>query len=114
MGLPAGKRDRRIRLERFIATSDPGSGEQVQTWATLGPPKLWASRRRAGSSETLASAEVAAAISDVFEILWGSAWSDVNPKDRLVFEDRVYQIVSVDEIGRREGLRIGAVARADQ
>lgn len=114
MGLAAGRLDRRITLERFTFTTDPGSGEQVKSWATLGPAKLWASRRRAGSNETLASAEVAAAISDVFEIRWGSAWADVNPKDRLVFEGRTYGIVSVDEIGRREGLRIDAAARADE
>jgi len=114
MALAAGRLDRRIRLERDTGAVDPASGERVAVWATLGPEKLWASRRRAGSSETLAAAELSAAVSDVFEIRWDSTWADVNPKDRLVFEGRVYQIVSVDEIGRREGLRIGAVARADQ
>jgi len=113
MGLAAGKLDRRITLQRFTFTTDAGSGEQVKTWATLGPDKLWASRRRASANETLASAELAGAISDVFEIRYGSAWSDVNPKDRLVFEGRTYEIVAAEEIDRRVGIRIAAVARAD-
>ena len=111
MGLAAGKLDRRVRIERFVASTDPGSGEQVKVWTTLWTPS--AAWRRASSNETLAAAEITAAISDVFEIRWDSSWADVNPKDRLVFEDRVYEIVSAEEIGRRVGIRIAAVARGD-
>ncbi len=39
--------------------------------------------------------------------------SDIDPKDRVRFEGRVYDIVGVKEIGRREGLEITAVARPD-
>jgi len=56
---------------------------------------------------------VSAAITDVFEVRWDSAWSSLSPKDALVFEGRTYDIASVDEIGRREGFRIAAVARAE-
>lgn len=110
-GLRAGDLNRRISLQRFSHAVDPASGERVKTWATI--ETVWASRRRASARETLASAELAAVVSDIFEIRWAVAWSDLNPKDRLVFEGRAYEIASVDEIGRREGLRIGAVARAD-
>lgn len=106
-----GPLDRRVTLERFTSTTAIGSGEKTKTWATLAT--IFASRRRASSRETLAAAEVSAAITDVFEIRWASTWSDLNPKDRLVFEGRTYDIVSVEEIGRRVGLRINAVARAD-
>jgi SPP1 family predicted phage head-tail adaptor len=109
----AGKLDRRIRLERAAVTQDEGSGENVETWATLGPAKIWARWRRASARETLAAAEVSAEVADVFEIRWDSSVSSVNPKDRLIYEDRVYAIATVDEIGRREGLRIAASARAD-
>lgn len=106
----AGKLDRRITLQR--ATTAPDEyGEPIETWADLAT--VWASRRRASARETLAGAEVSAAISDVFEIRYDSAWSDLSPLDRLVFEDRTYAIETVDEIGRREGLRIGAIARAE-
>lgn len=109
----AGPLDRRIRLERFTSTTDPISGEQVKTWATLGPDKIFASHRRASARETLASAEIAAASSDVFEIRYDSAWADVSPLDRLIYEGVTHEIVGVSEIGRREGLRIDTVARAE-
>lgn len=110
MGLAAGKLDRRIRLERAVVTTND-FGEEVQSWIHLA--EVWASRRRASARETLAAAEVSAEVTDVFEIRYAAAWSDINPKDRLIFEDRVYDIAMVDEIGRREGLRIGASARAE-
>lgn len=108
--MQAGELDRRITLKRASITRAP-SGAEVKTWSTL--KSLWASRRRASARETLASAEIAAAVTDVFEVRWGSAWADLSPTDRLVFEGRTYDIASVDEIGRREGLRINAVARAE-
>lgn len=104
------KLDRKIILQRATTVQDE-TGQEIQTWADLAT--VWASRRRASARETLAAAEVSAAITDVFECRWGSAWSDVSPLDRLVFEGRAYDIASVDEIGRHEGLRIAAVARAE-
>jgi head-tail adaptor len=109
----AGKLDRRVTLQRFTSTVAAGSGEQVKVWGTLGPGALSASHRRASARETLASAELAAASSDVFEIRYDSAWGDLSPLDRLVFEGVVHEIVGVAEIGRREGLRIDTVARAE-
>src|SRR5690554_7734665 len=109
--VPAGPRDRRVTLERFTSTQDPGSGETVETWATLA--EVWASRRRASARETLAAAEISAEVTDVFEIRWAAAWSDLGPLDRLVYEGRTFSISSVDEIGRREGLRIAASARSE-
>lgn len=103
--------DREITIERATASQDPGTGEDIQSWATLAT--VWASRRRASARETLAAAEISAEVSDVFEIRYDSAWSDLSPKDRLVFEGRTYGIATVDEIGRREGLRIGATARGE-
>jgi len=106
----AGPLDRRITLRRFTSTQDV-YGDPVETWADLAT--VWASRRRASARETLAAAEVSAAITDIFEIRRDSAWSNLSPKDALVFEGRTYDIASVDEIGRREGFRIAAVARAE-
>jgi SPP1 family predicted phage head-tail adaptor len=102
--------DRRITLQRATTVQDE-TGQEIQTWADLAI--VWASRRRASARETLAAAEVSAAITDVFECRWDSAWSDVSPLDRLVFEGRIYDIASVDEVGRHDGLRIAAVARAE-
>ena len=109
-GLAAGRLDRRIRLERFTATKDPASNEQIRTWSPLAT--VWALHRRASARETLAASELSAATSDVFEIRWDSAWADLSPLDRVIYGGRVHEIVGVSEKGRREGLRIDTVARA--
>lgn len=110
MGLAAGKLDRRIILDRPTVTQN-SLGEEVTVWVQLA--RVWASWRRASSNETLAGAEIEASVSDVFEIRYSSQVFDLNPKCRLTYANREYDIVTVDEIGRREGLRIGAVARSD-
>lgn len=107
--------DRRITLQRATFAQDE-TGQEVPTWANLvatGDGSIAASWRRASARETLASSEVAAAVSDVFEVRYDSAWSDLNPKDHLLYNGKTYEIAEVAEIGRREGLRIGATARAD-
>ena len=108
--LAAGRFNRRIDLQRATTAQDE-TGQPVETWSTLA--SVWASWRRASARETLAAAEVAAAVTDVFETRWYSGVADLNPKDRLVYAGRTYDIVEVAEIGRREGLRIAGVARAD-
>ena len=108
----AGPLDRRITLQRFTAITDTASGEQVKVWSTLAA--RWASKRDVSDSERVASAEVSAEIGTRFVVRWSIAIEDLNPKDRLIFEDRTYEIVGVKELGRREGLEISAISRADQ
>lgn len=111
MGLAAGKLDRRITLQRFTYTTDAGSGEQVKTWADLAT--RWASKRDASDSERIASAEISAEIGTRFTVHWDSTVADLNPKDRLVFDGRTYEIIAVKEIDRRVGIEISAIARSD-
>lgn len=103
--------DRTITIERFTATQDEGSGEEVQTWSTLAT--VQASKKDVSDRERIAAAEVAADITTRFQIRWDSSVADVNPKDRLVYEGKTYDIVGVKELGRREGIEISANARAD-
>lgn len=102
--------DRRIVLDRPTVTQNT-LGEEITVWVQLA--RVWASWRRASSNETLASAEIAASVSDIFEIRYSSQVFDLDPKCRLTYQGTEYDIVTVDKIGRREGLRIGAVARSD-
>lgn len=108
----SGPLDRRITLERFTYTTDPGSGEQIKVWSTLAV--VSASKLDVSDSERVAAAEVSASITTRFQIRWDSDWSGLNPKDRLTYAGRVYDIEAVKEIGRREGLEISAAARTDQ
>ncbi len=105
--------DRQITLQRFTSTQDSGSGEEVRVWSTLGPDYIFASKKDVSDGERVAAAEVSASITTRFQIRWDPAWSDLNPKDRLTSEGRIYDIEAVKEIGRREGLEISASARSD-
>lgn len=103
--------DRKILLQRFTSTQHAGTGEEVKVWNDLA--SVWASKRDVSDSERVASAEVSAAITTRFQIRWDSSWASLNAKDRVVYDDRIYGIVGVKELGRREGLEISAIARAD-
>lgn len=106
-----GDRDRRIVILRASTVQDPGTGEQVETWAPL--DTVWAAKKDVSDGERMKAAEVSAEISTRFTIRWSSAVSSVNPKDRVQYDGRTYDIYSVKEIGRQEGLEITGTARAD-
>lgn len=109
--MPAGRRDRRIRIERYTVAQNGGTGEAVKTWATL--TTVWAEKLDLSDRERVAAAEISAEITTRFRILYSSTVSGVNPKDRIVLDGRTYDIWGIKEIGTREGLEITAAARAD-
>lgn len=107
----AGKLDRRITLQRFTATQDEGSGEEVETWATLAT--VWASKRDVSDGERVAAAEVQAEVTTRFQIRWSSEVADLSAKDRLVCEGVTYAITGTKELNRHEGIEITAARRND-
>lgn len=107
----AGKRDRRIKVQRATSYTRNALGEQIPTWSTIAT--VWASWRRASARETLAAAEVSAIVTDVFEILWQPALADLGPQDQLLFGGRAYDIADAVEIGRRNGIMITGSARRE-
>jgi SPP1 family predicted phage head-tail adaptor len=111
MGFSAGKFDRRIRLERYGVTYDEWN-QPVEGWSEI--ETVWATWRRATANERLASGQVGAQVTDIFEVRWETTLADLNPKDRLVFKDAVYDIAEVTEIGRQDGLLIRGSAKADK
>lgn len=110
--MEAGKLDRRVTLLRASVERAARSNAPVETWSPIG--RVWASKRAVSDGEAAKSAEIAATVTDRFQIRWTSALSSVNAKDRLECGGVTYNIVAVREIGRREGLEISAKARADQ
>jgi hypothetical protein len=48
-----------------------------------------------------------------FGVRWSSDIADLSPLDRISYGGSVWDILSVAELGRREGLKIIAVRRAD-
>lgn len=110
--MDAGSLDRRVTFHRDrIVEND--HGDKVQGWSELAT--VWASVRPSPGSERLASAEAAANAPTVVTIRWSSLVADLNPADRLeypVASGRYFNIISVVEIGRRDGLQIAAIGRA--
>lgn len=108
--IEAGKLDRRITIQRATFTRND-MGEQIPAWSTLAT--VWAEAKPVSDGERVKAREVSAEISMRFTIRWSTTVGGVNPKDQVVYAGRTYDIVGVKEIGRREGIEISAMARAD-
>lgn len=110
MAIRSGEMDRRIKFQR--ATVAPNEfNEPVETWSDRA--RVWAKYTPVSDGERFRAGERAAEVLARFLIRWSSQVASVSPKDRIVFDGRVYAITNVKEIGRREGLEITAGARGD-
>lgn len=106
------KLDRRITLQRFTATQDPGSGENVETWSDLAT--VWAAYKPVSDGEKMQAGEVSATLSARFTIRYDSAWADLSALDRVMFEGRTFDIFGTKEVdGRRQFLEITTSARSE-
>lgn len=96
----AGPLDRRIELQSRTTAKD-SYGEEVISFTSLA--FVWASKRDERGREFLASnAERAEAMT-----IWAIRWrSDVKAQDRLVYATVQYDIESISELGRRDGLEL--------
>ncbi len=124
----AGILDRLITIQRKTLTQS-GSGEPIETWVTI----TGCERRHASkplpvrADERLANPAILATEQVTFRIRYSSNVADLNAKDRIIYpaldegsppsmpaDARIYDIISVSELGRREGLQIVAQRRPDQ
>jgi len=102
--MQAGTLDRRIVIQTPTRTQD-GAGQPVETWTTLAT--VWASTDSLRGKEPFQGEQFNAQMATVFKIRWRD---DVDVTARITFDGDTYNIFSVDEIGRREGLEITALA----
>ena len=107
----AGELDRRITIQRATVTLNEFN-EPIETWGDL--TTVWAKRRDASATESYRAQEVGAQISTRFTIRWSTTVEGVTPTDRVSFDDRLYNITAVRDIGRNQWREIDAVARADE
>ena len=122
--MQAGRLDRFVTIQRKgVSLSD--SGEQQETWTTIANGKP-ASRAPVSGDERFSDPQLTAHEQFEFRIRYEAALADLTPKDRIIYpalsdaspEDapdlsRVHDVIAVSEIGRREGLKIITVRRAD-
>jgi head-tail adaptor len=110
--MKSGPRDRRIIIEAPTITLDDYGGEDV-TWGVLAT--RWASVVPVRDRERFANAETEASITHRFEVLYDQTlWTNLDPKCRIIFDNRYHEIVAVKEIGTRVGIEISATARAER
>lgn len=95
----AGRLDRRITIQRFTETRSKYN-ESIRSWADL--YTVWASKRTQSGREALQGEQVVASNTVVFTIRHKA----ITPQDRILFEGQTYDIKSLNELGRREGLEI--------
>lgn len=109
--MSAGTLDRRITIQRAMLTRNEFN-EPIETWTDH--VTISAKRRDASASESYRAQEVGAEITTRFTIRWSSDVKDVNPRDRVSVEDKLYNITAVRDVGRNLLREIDAVARADE
>jgi len=109
--MKAGKLDRRITLQRYAITYNENN-EPLETWTDFAT--VWASANPVSDGERIRAAEVGATISMRFQIRYSSQVDALNPKDRVRFDGRIFDISGIKELERREGLEISAAAAADE
>jgi SPP1 family predicted phage head-tail adaptor len=107
--IQAGQLDRRVTLQR----PSPVDDGYTRTPGFADVATVWARRTKAGANKRLAAAQVGGTITHSFLINWSSKVAPVDTQWRLVCEGRVYEIVSADQVGRREGIIIDATASAE-
>jgi SPP1 family predicted phage head-tail adaptor len=110
--MSAGQLDRRITIRRATITHDEFNSP-VPAWSDL--VTVWAKRTDASAAESYRAQQVGAQISARFTIRYSSDVAGVNPKDRIAFAGREYNITRVGEVAgtRNQWIEIDAVARAD-
>ena len=124
--MQAGKLDRLVTLQR-LTQSVGDAGDVTHAWTTIAARRRASYRQSTGSFEKVAPSSIVSAQDFAeFRIRYSDDVADLRPQDRVVYPAmeadspestpdnwRIYDIVAVGELGRREGLRILAVRRID-
>lgn len=101
----AGKLDRRIVIQAKTSTQD-AYGSVSDTWASFA--EVWAQYLSGAGNELFTAAQVYADTQGRFRIRYIDG---ITTEHRVLYNGNYYDILSVDEIGRREGLELKVKAR---
>ena len=91
--------DRLITIQRATETLN-SANEVIKTWVNW--KTVWAKKTDTGGSERFNSAVIAIMATN-FEIWYLDGLTE---KDRIIYDGRIYSIIGIVEIGRREGMQI--------
>jgi SPP1 family predicted phage head-tail adaptor len=99
--------DRRVTVQRRTLTQD-GAGEAIESWTD--DATVWAEARDPKGRELFQADQRAAQIDRVFVLRWRA----INQKDyRILYENDVYDIEEIAEIGRQAGLQLRCKVHRD-
>lgn len=98
----AGELDRKIVIQSSTPTRDDYGGE-VQGWSTYAT--VWAKFTPLRGTERFAAQQPVAVIAGTFRLYW---LAGVDETMRISHDGQYWDIRSINEIGRREGLEIFA------
>lgn len=122
MKIAAGDLDRRIQIQEATEGKD-AAGDVIPT--AWGPPagwpregKRWASKRDGRPNEIAALAQaqqVLRQMDTVFVLRWDRRSSVIAPETfRVIYRDRIYEIVGLGEGEREDGVILLCSSRPDQ
>lgn len=109
MGFPAGLRNKRITLQRALATKNT-LNEDVKSWVQLGT--RWAEKLDVPDGERLRSAEVGATITTRWRVLRDEVTATLTPRDRALVGSLVFEITGIKDMGN-VGFELTTTARPD-
>lgn len=109
--MDAGRLDRRVSLLRASTLSTNDFNEAVTTWRVLA--SVAANVVPVSDGERIRAGETLSSMMSRFTIRYSSTVADLDPRDRISYDGRQYDIRGVKEVGRREFLEITAAARAE-
>lgn len=98
--MQAGRLDRRIIIQEDTPTQDT-YGDETSTWSTFAT--VWANVKSKSGKEYFNSDQVVAERSRIFKIRY---LPGVNEQMRISYDSNFYDIQTVSEIGRKEGMEI--------
>jgi SPP1 family predicted phage head-tail adaptor len=108
-----GERDRLVTIQTITQTKDADSGEPTETPATL--TTAWMKKSALSGREQLQQGQMSAAADTRFEMGYRPDMDpdlvDVASVRRLVYQGRIYDIVSAAQIGRCDGIELITVAK---
>jgi len=107
----AAKYDRLIDLMR-ATTAEDAAGQPIETFVLL--KRVPANARAISDGERLQGGGIMSSVNMRFQIRWSTDISDLDTRDRVHYDDRIYDIAGVKEIGRRKELEITAAARSER
>jgi SPP1 family predicted phage head-tail adaptor len=104
----AGKFDREILIESYTSVQDPGTGEEIPTWVPLATMR--AEVIQSGADEFFQTGGIAGVVVVIFRTRYVGG---VTVQSRVTFEERIFDLVEVKELGRRRGLELRGKAASE-